>query len=98
MTGIGGRGFHDAYSIKKIFTTFYLISQYGTIPYEIFLNKAQRYCETGILIWRLVNILSELWIRIESEYGSGSNPDPDSDPIRIQGFDDQKLKEKNRTF
>jgi hypothetical protein len=22
------------------------------------------------------------------------NPDPDTDPIRIQGFDDQKLKKK----
>jgi hypothetical protein len=26
------------------------------------------------------------------------NPDPDTDPIRIQGFDDQKLKKKNILF
>jgi hypothetical protein len=29
---------------------------------------------------------------VGGQYGSGSNTDPDPDPIRIQGFNDQKLK------
>ncbi len=31
------------------------------------------------------------------QYGSGYDPDPDTDPdpIRIQGFNDQKLKKNN---
>jgi hypothetical protein len=42
---------------------------------------------------------AELWIRF-IESGSGSdpafqvNPYPDTDPIRIQGFDDQKVNKK----
>ncbi len=50
-----------------------------------------------------VNFLPGLWIRIHDpdpefdvgdQYGSrsGSNTDPDPDPIRIQGFNDQRLK------
>ncbi len=35
------------------------------------------------------------WVEYRSGYGSGSNPVPD--PIRIQGFDDQKL-ENNYTW
>jgi hypothetical protein len=31
-------------------------------------------------------------IRIRIQYGSGSNTEPDPDPIRIQGFNDQRLK------
>jgi hypothetical protein len=43
-------------------------------------------------------MFSELWTRI-IENGSSDpafqvNPDTDPDPIRIQGFDDQKLKKK----
>jgi hypothetical protein len=35
---------------------------------------------------------------VGGQYGSGSNtdPDPDPDPIRIQGFNDQKLKKNYR--
>jgi hypothetical protein len=31
---------------------------------------------------------------VGGQYGSGSNTDPDPDPIRIQGFNNQKLKKK----
>ena len=35
------------------------------------------------------------WIRMEANTNPDTDPDPDPDPIRIQGFNDQKLKEKN---
>ncbi len=65
-----GGSWCSVYSILAsfFFTTFTLF----TAPYPTkFLKHKQRYCETVKLSWHLVSILSELWIRIESGYGSG---------------------------
>ena len=35
------------------------------------------------------------WIRMEANTDPDTDPDPDPDPIRIQGFNDQKLKKNN---
>jgi len=64
--------------------------------------------ESLIVIWLVMNVEKKgLWIRIHflriririqwirMEANTDPDTDPDPDPIRIQGFNDQKLKKNN---
>jgi hypothetical protein len=41
-------------------------------------------------------ILTSVGSRVVDPYSFFTDPDPDPDPIRIQGFNDQKLKKKKQ--
>ena len=54
-------------------------------------------CQLWIRIHFLRIRIRIQWIRMEAntDPDTDPDPDPDPDPIRIQGFNDQKLKKKN---
>ena len=85
---------------KLVFVQYHLFTEYH-LPamYYIHKNKTEAYNRFGFLagLWIRIHFLRIRiriqWIRMEANTDPDTDPDPD--PIRIQGFNDQKLKKNN---